>query len=182
MNSPLLTRRDFSLALFGTLAISTLPNPVLAALESAPTRSLSFKSLHTLEEGKICYMRDGAYCPQGLKDINHLLRDHRTGDIAKMDPALLDLLYALEMTTGAERRFDVISGYRSPATNAMLRGKSNGVAKLSYHMRGMAIDISVPEVNLAQLHKNALAMKAGGVGLYASSGFIHVDTGPVRTW
>ena len=99
-----------------------------------------------------------------------------------MDQRLLDLLYALQGRTGRRDKFHVISGYRSPATNAMLNARSSGVAKHSYHMKGMAIDIRLPGYDLHKLHQAALALKAGGVGCYPSSNFIHVDVGPVRRW
>lgn len=178
-----LSRRDFSGLLFGGLVISSLPAPLLASVNEASTRSLSFKSLHTGEEGSFIYARAGEYDAAGLAAINKLLRDHRTGDVTNIDVALLDQLYLLNQSVGGDKCFNVISGYRSPKTNAMLRSKSNGgVAKKSYHMRGMAIDISIPETDLRELHKIALNMKAGGVGLYAKSGFMHVDSGPVRSW
>ncbi len=111
-----------------------------------------------------------------------MLRDFRTGDVHKIDPALLDLLYDLQERAGATRPFEVISGYRSPQTNAALRRRSHGVAGSSLHMQGQAIDIRVGDVPLASLRRAALALRQGGVGYYPASNFVHVDTGRVRTW
>jgi uncharacterized protein YcbK (DUF882 family) len=118
----------------------------------------------------------------GIREINHILRDHRTGDVHDMDQGLLDLLYLLQTRVESRQTFQIISGYRSPKTNAMLSGKSKGVAKRSYHMQGKAIDIRLNGCDLKQLHKAALSLKAGGVGYYPSSDFIHVDVGRVRRW
>jgi uncharacterized protein YcbK (DUF882 family) len=112
----------------------------------------------------------------------YILRDHRTGDVHDMDQGLLDLLYLLQTRVESRQTFQIISGYRSPKTNAMLSGKSKGVAKRSYHMQGKAIDIRLNGCDLKQLHKAALSLKAGGVGYYPSSDFIHVDVGRVRRW
>jgi len=117
-----------------------------------------------------------------LRDINTVLRDHRSGDVYPIDTDLLDLLFALQATVGSRKAYEVISGYRSPATNASLRNTSSGVAKRSYHMQGKAIDIRLPGCDLEQLHTAALSIKAGGVGYYPGSDFIHVDVGPLRSW
>jgi len=120
--------------------------------------------------------------PDSLSAINSVLRDHRSGEVYPIDPGLLDLLSALQQQLGSRQGYDVISGYRSPATNAKLQAKSNGVAKRSLHMLGQAIDIRLPGTQLATLHSAARQLKSGGVGLYAGSNFIHVDTGRVRYW
>jgi uncharacterized protein YcbK (DUF882 family) len=117
-----------------------------------------------------------------LREINRILRDHRTGDVHTMDKSLLDLLYLLQTKTGRKDKFHIISGYRSPATNSMLNARSAGVAKRSYHMQGKAVDIRLPGYDLKKLHQAALTLKAGGVGCYPSSNFIHVDVGPARSW
>jgi len=145
-------------------------------------RSLGFYNTHTDETLKTVYWAEGKYLPEGLREINRILRDFRTGDVYSMDEKLLDLLYVLQSKTGRKSRFHIISGYRSPATNAMLSTRSAGVAKRSYHMQGKAIDIRLPGYDLNHLHEAALALKAGGVGYYPSSNFIHVDVGPVRRW
>lgn len=145
-------------------------------------RSLGFSHLHTGERLAVEYMSRGAYVPDALASINHLLRDFRTSDVHPIDPALLDLLHALAMATGSRRPFEVISGYRSPATNDRLRGLSGGVASGSLHMKGQAIDIRVADVRLAALRDAARALRRGGVGYYEASNFVHVDTGRVRRW
>ena len=114
--------------------------------------------------------------------MNHLLRDFRTGGVGSIDPGLLDLLHELAAITGSQRAFHVISGYRSPATNQTLRQNSSGVASGSLHLRGQAIDIRLADVPLATLRDAARSMRSGGVGYYAASDFVHVDTGRVRSW
>ncbi len=182
-----LTRRRFlSGAAAGAAALATtslIPDLAFAAKAELPdTRSLGFRNLHTGEEEGATYVRDGILQPEGLQTLNHVLRDWRTGEVWEMDPKLLDLLYALRRRLDSRAPFELISGYRSPKTNAKLASKSGGVAKRSLHMRGMATDIRLPERDLLALHKTARAMQVGGVGLYSKSGFVHVDTGRVRYW
>jgi uncharacterized protein YcbK (DUF882 family) len=177
----LLSRRRF-LAGCASLAGLLVTSPVLAMIAPTPQRSLSFRHTHTGERQKICYWQDGEYLAEGLKAANHLLRDHRTGEVTQMDKQLLDLLYALQLSTGQHGEFQIISAYRSPKTNEMLRNKSGGVAKRSLHMQGKAIDIRFCACDLERLRDKAISLKAGGVGYYPDSNFIHVDTGRVRTW
>jgi uncharacterized protein YcbK (DUF882 family) len=187
-----LTRRQFiaaGIAGFAAFATSTLiPDFALAAQIATPgqmpaTRALAFRSLHTGEEVKATYLRDNILQPEGVQTLNHVLRDWRSGEVWDMDPQLFDLLYALRRRMDSSAPFELISGYRSPSTNATLAAKSNGgVAKRSLHMQGRATDIRLPERDLKALHKTALALQAGGVGLYSKSGFLHVDTGRVRQW
>jgi len=181
-----LSRRDFlSAAGAGIAAFSTmvlLPDFAFAAKVLPATRSLAFRSLHTGEEVKATYWRDGKLQSEGVEALNFVLRDWRNGEVWSMDPKLFDLLYALRQRMDSKQPFELISGYRSPATNAKLAAASNGVAKRSLHMLGMASDIRLPERDLQVLHKTALAMQVGGVGLYTKSGFVHVDTGRVRHW
>jgi len=117
-----------------------------------------------------------------LREVARVLRDHRTGIEGAIDPKLLDLLHALRAVLGTSRAFQVISGYRSPATNQMLAASSRGVARDSLHTRGMAIDIRIPGVALEHLRDAAMRLKGGGVGYYAQSNFVHVDVGRVRSW
>jgi uncharacterized protein YcbK (DUF882 family) len=129
------------------------------------------------------YWQNGRYIGDALTEINHVLRDHRANTTHSIDTALLDLLYRLQTTVGNERPFEVISGYRSPASNEVLRlTGGGGVAKMSLHMVGKAIDIRQPGTDLLKLHAAAKSLKGGGVGLYRGSNFIHVDTGRVRYW
>ncbi len=120
--------------------------------------------------------------PEALADINHILRDHRTNDVLPMQLPLLDLLYTLHGVLAVPRPFQIISGYRSPKTNALLAANSGGVAKHSLHMQGMAVDIHVEGVPLDQLRRAAIGLQTGGVGYYPASGFVHVDIGRARHW
>ena len=148
---------------------------------SAPERALSLYNLHTTEKVKVVYWADGDYIPESLTAINRLLRDHRTGSVHEIDRRLLDVLSQLRTKLDSTETFQIISGYRSPQTNAMLRGQSSGVATHSLHMDGMAADITLPGRSLELIKKAATSMKAGGVGYYPSQ-FVHVDVGRVRTW
>ncbi|WP_239492283.1 YcbK family protein [Luteitalea sp. TBR-22] len=145
-------------------------------------RVLALAHLHTAETLKVEYGDADRYFPDALAAVNKLLRDFRTGDVHDIDPALLDLLAALRARTGTATPFQVISGYRSPQTNAMLHRRSPGVASGSFHMKGQAIDIRLGDVSLGALRNAALDLGLGGVGYYPSSNFVHVDTGPIRTW
>lgn len=145
-------------------------------------RELSFYHTHTGKNLSIMYHDGESHQDSALAEINHFLSDFRTGEIYPIDSRLLDALYLLQHKTGVENSFEVISAYRSPATNAKLRNKSNGVAKRSLHMQGKAIDIRLRGVNTKQLRDTAIALKVGGVGYYRRSDFIHLDTGRVRFW
>lgn len=145
-------------------------------------RELSFYSTHTQEKATAAFFRDGDFSADGLSTINRVLRDHRTGEVKAIDPDLLQFLYDIKIALGTDEPFHIISGYRSPASNAMLAGKSNGVAQRSLHMEGMAIDIRVPGVRTSAIRDLAKKMQRGGVGYYAASDFVHVDTGRVRFW
>ena len=147
-----------------------------------PDRSLSLYNLHTEENLKTVYWSRGEYIPQALVDINCILRDHRTGEITSIDKRLLDLLYAIARRLGTKDPFKIISGYRSPSTNALLRKRSSGVAKGSLHQQGKAVDIRVPGCELSSLRNAAIALKGGGVGYYPTSHFVHIDVGRVRYW
>ncbi|MEW6705680.1 MAG: DUF882 domain-containing protein [Pseudomonadota bacterium] len=173
------TRRRF----LSTLAATPLAaSPFMAQAALAPARELRFDNLHTGEKLSVEYFAAGRYHEDALTEINRLLRDFRTGDVGEIDPSLLDLLHALRQTTGTREAFQVISGYRSPATNAALHRKSNGVATRSLHMQGKAIDIRLGDVELSSLRRAALSLQLGGVGFYPGSNFVHVDTGRVRFW
>ncbi|MFV3127305.1 YcbK family protein [Niveispirillum sp. KHB5.9] len=163
-------------------APTIITNPADAAPVSAPRRQISFVSLHTREKLNVTYFTNGTYDRSALKDVNHMLRDWRTGEIGKMDPKLLDLLFQLRQRLRTEEPFQVISGYRCPKTNAMLASKSEGVATKSLHMEGKAIDITMAGRQLSRIRQEALNLKQGGVGIYSKTGFVHVDTGRVRQW
>ena len=151
----------------------------------APERALSFFHTHTGERLAASYCAGGEYITSALTDVNTLLRDFRANKIKPIDPNLLDLLFELNGTLETAQPFHVISGYRSPQTNAMLHergGAQSGVATHSLHMEGKAIDIRVPGVKLEHLRDAAKSLKIGGVGFYPASNFVHVDTGRVRYW
>lgn len=158
---------------------STALKPGALAVEP---RRLAFHNLHTEERLETIFWANGRLVPQALAEINHLLRDHRTNDVRAIDPQLLALLHALKHKVGTRQPFQIISGYRSPRTNAALRAHSSGVASRSLHMQGRAVDIALPGCGLERLRQAALSLRGGGVGYYPRPGFIHVDTGPVRHW
>lgn len=176
------SRRYFLACLGGALAASGLVRPAAANLASPAVRTLAFDNLHTGERAKIAYWADGEYLPDALKEVNFILRDFRNGEIHAIDPKLLDLLNQLHSRLDTAQPFEVISGYRSPATNAMLRSEGHGTATKSLHMQGQAIDIRLTDRALADVHAVAMSLRAGGVGYYPSSDFVHVDVGRVRYW
>jgi uncharacterized protein YcbK (DUF882 family) len=145
-------------------------------------RALRFEHTHTGERLALTYAWGETYLPEALQSVNVFLRDFRNGEVHAIEPGLLDQLHLLAEVSTTREPFQVISGYRSPATNHMLREGGHGVATHSLHLEGRAIDIRVADVALADLHAAALSLRAGGVGYYASSDFIHIDTGRVRRW
>jgi uncharacterized protein YcbK (DUF882 family) len=148
----------------------------------AATRRISLLNLHTDEHLEIEYFRDGAYVPEAMSAIEVVLRDFRNGERHAMDAHLMDYLVDVARTLGVDPAFNVISGYRSPQTNASLREHSTGVAQHSLHMEGRAIDVRMKGVDCASLAAHAIDMKRGGVGYYRASDFVHMDTGAFRTW
>jgi len=175
-------RRQLLLGLSGVALCSLIPSKALASRSTKGVRELSLYNRHTGEYNNGTYWIDGHYQSDILNDFSQLLRDHRQNVAAPMDKRLFDILFSLKSTLNTDNEIHVISGYRSPKTNAMLASKSGGVAKKSYHMQGMAMDIAIPGVNLKTLRDAALSLKIGGVGYYPKSGFVHVDCGPVRHW
>jgi uncharacterized protein YcbK (DUF882 family) len=147
-------------------------------------KQLSFYHTHTGKRLDVVYWRNGSYIPSALDQINRFLFDFRTGDKAEMDPELLDLIYELRATLGSDGAYQVVSAYRSPETNEMLRGRgaNSGVAKNSQHLLGKAIDVRLEGVRTNKLRDVALSMKRGGVGFYETSDFVHLDTGRPRSW
>ena len=177
-------RRDFLMAGLVTVSACLLPCRTIAAVSRvlSSERKLSFYNTHTGENMKAVYWERGMYVPEALTDINHILRDFRTGEVKEIDSDLLDLLFALHRKLESTGPFHIISGYRSPETNSHLRMISRGVAKDSMHVRGKAIDIRLPGHELKTLQRAALDLQSGGVGFYPSSDFVHVDVGRVRSW
>ncbi|MBA4503426.1 YcbK family protein [Marinobacterium marinum] len=174
-------RRRLIGGLVGSAALFHLP-AARANIAALSGRELMLDHLHTGEQLSTTYWVEGRYISTSLAQINHLLRDFRTGEEHPIDPKLLDLLHRLRRLTGNSNPFQIISGYRSPKTNAQLRSASGGVAKKSLHMQGRALDIRLPGTALSELHRLACEAKVGGVGLYTRSNFVHIDTGRVRYW
>lgn len=161
-----------------TLAV---PAPALA-LGRGNYRRLKFLNRRTDEWLDTIYWADGEYIPEALEAVHFILRDWREEKVRPIDNRTLDLLAAVHDRLDCAEPYTVISGYRTPKTNAMLRGRSNGVARKSYHVRGMAVDIQLESRSVRQIAGAAESLKAGGVGRYSRSEFVHVDCGPVRTW
>ena len=147
-------------------------------------RTLYLHHTHTGQTGKFTFKRNGKYDQGALRDLNRFLADWRTKDQTKMDPALFDLLWAVYQDVGARNPISIVSSYRAPKTNAMLRAKSSGVAENSQHTQGKAIDFFIPGVKLATLREAVMRHQVGGIGYYPTSGspFVHADTGNVRAW
>ncbi|WP_047678909.1 MULTISPECIES: YcbK family protein [Xenorhabdus] len=164
------------------LGLGLLPQRALATLTTLRPRSLHIDNLHTGETIKTEFFDGQQYNKSELARLNYLFRDYRQNEIKTIDPKLFDQIYLLQMMMGINKSVQLISGYRSLKTNNMLRHKSSGVAKHSYHTRGQAMDFHIDGVELTHICKAALKMRAGGVGFYPKSNFIHIDTGPVRTW
>ena len=152
-----------------------LPDPALP-------RRLAVYNLHTDEHIDAVYWERGAYVPDALDAVNHVLRDFRTGEVRVIEPRLLDVLSDLHAATEARGPFQLISGYRSAQTNQMLREQSAEVAQQSFHVQGKAMDLYLDDIDLARLRGAAMDLSRGGVGYYPQSKFIHVDVGPVRHW
>jgi uncharacterized protein YcbK (DUF882 family) len=177
----LLGRRRFLVGSLGAAAaLSSAGRKAAAATEAA--HRLSFFHIHTAEKLTVTYREHGELLPEALLEINRYLRDFRTEEVHDIDVALLDTLHALFTTFDSRGNFEVISGYRSPHTNAVLRHVTSGVAENSLHIQGRAIDVRLTSAKTAALRDAALALKVGGVGYYAESNFVHVDTGKPRSW
>jgi uncharacterized protein YcbK (DUF882 family) len=164
----------------GVAAAWLAPGRVRAA--AGRERSLALRSLHTGERVVAVYWADGGVVAEGLAAIERVLRDHRTGEAHAIDRALLDLLVALRTALDTRAEYEIISGYRSPRSNALLVRATSGVARDSLHVRGMAIDVRLPGRPLRAVRDAAASLRAGGVGFYPASGFVHIDVGRVRYW
>jgi uncharacterized protein YcbK (DUF882 family) len=157
--------------------------PISALASPIEPRRVALQNLHTGEALNAVYWENGKYVPDAVDALNKVLRDFRTGDVHMIDPGLYDILDAISAKVENRKSFQIISGYRSPKTNTMLKKTGGGgVATHSLHMEGEALDIRLEGVALNNVHKAALSLKRGGVGLYPVSNFVHVDVGRVRTW
>lgn len=171
-------RRQF-LALLG---LSCLPAKLIAAPHPWPEQQIKLLNTHTGERCTATFFADGQWQTEGLQAINRLLRDHRANQACAMDPGLIALLARVQQRLNHRGEIHIISGYRSPATNAKLHASGHRVAPNSLHMQGKAIDLRIPGVPLRNLQRAALLENSGGVGFYGSDNFVHLDTGKVRHW
>jgi uncharacterized protein YcbK (DUF882 family) len=167
---------------FAIPAIAKVASPAIIGVKDQACRTLIVECLRSGERLTADYWVEGKYIEGEMARINKALRDVRTGEVHAIDPKLLDLVHRLGRDLDARSGIQVISGYRSPATNAMLHKKSSAVAEKSLHMKGQAMDLLVPGRRLEQVHNAALKLGLGGVGYYPKSNFVHVDTGRVRRW
>jgi uncharacterized protein YcbK (DUF882 family) len=182
----LVSRRDvIKASIAGALGMALSTNMAYASSLKLPdvgTFSVSFQNHHTGEVFDNSYRIGDKYLPDAFKKINHILRDYKTGEVFPIDPRVIDILYMVSKKTGFSQPLQILSGYRSQSTNASLSRRSEGVAKNSLHMTGQAIDFRLPGYSMSKVRKVAVNLRAGGVGYYRKSDFIHVDTGQVRVW
>jgi uncharacterized protein YcbK (DUF882 family) len=187
MKSPLVHRRDvLKVGMAGFLA-SIVPlfasRKAFAAMGGDYGLSrVSFRHTHTGESFSGVYRAGDKYLPEAFERLNYILRDFRTKEVFPMDPRVLDIISLVQAKTQTGKPMEILSGYRCPRTNAMLRHETSGVAKNSFHMYGQAIDFRMPGYNTSRLRKIAMDVKSGGVGYYPKSDFVHVDTGKIRHW
>jgi len=167
-----------------TVSSGIIPFNAIAAVKDIvlPERSLCFDNLYTKERIETVYWREGKYIPESLDRLNYIFRDIRTGTVKAIDRDLLDLLFALKQKIGNSQPFHIISGYRTPKSNAILRKKNKGAAKNSMHIYGKAVDIRVPGHKIREIRRAAMKLKGGGVGYYPRSSFLHIDVGNIRYW
>ncbi len=156
--------------------------PIVKSVAVVEPRWVKLRNIHTDEKLEAVYWENGEYVPDAVKALNHVLRDYRNDESHPIDPGLYDILGKIAQKTGTKAHFQVISGYRSPATNRMLAERSGEVAKRSLHMDGKAMDIFLEDIALEDIRAEALGLQLGGVGYYPKSKFVHVDVGPVRKW
>ena len=187
MTTPTHSRRHLLRAVGAgaALALPLLARPARAAT-AATERRLALVHTHTHERLNLVYANGDGYRPEALAQLDRFLRDHYSGEVGRIDAPLFDLLHRVRQglrVRDDEAPFEIISGYRAPATNARLRSsRGGGVATHSLHMEGRALDIRLPGVPLAELRDAALSLGVGGVGFYERDQFVHVDTGRVRRW
>jgi uncharacterized protein YcbK (DUF882 family) len=181
LSNALFSRRDLINGGVAALVTAALSERVSAR---APERRLVLVNPHNGERYDACFFANGRYRADGLAELNHAMRDWRTGATRKMDPGLLDLLVRVRdrLDVPPRKALKLVSGYRSPKTNRALHARSHGVASKSQHMLGKATDIAIPGVPLSHLRNAALSLRGGGVGYYPNDGFVHMDTGAVRHW
>jgi uncharacterized protein YcbK (DUF882 family) len=182
-HSPILSRRSFlvrsTVAAAGALL---LPSKESVANILSTERTLRFHNVNTDEELTLRCCPEHEYDRETRLRFSSLMRDHHADEVREMDPALIDIFFALSAMTGSTGTFKILSGYRSPETNSWLRSYHRGVAEHSMHIEGKAVDIRMEDVSIRQIRAAGLAMAMGGVGYYPRSNFVHLDTGMIRTW
>ncbi len=167
---------------YASLVTPAHPAPLAGRAFSTQARLAHVHNLHTGESLRAVYYENGRYVPDAMSELMKVLRDWRNGEEHLMDPRLFDVMHALRGKLETNEPFQVISGYRSPETNAAMHERSHQVASNSQHTQGRASDVRIEGVELSRLHGAALDLAAGGVGYYPVSNFVHVDVGPVRQW
>ncbi|PIE12705.1 MAG: Tat pathway signal protein [Rhodobacterales bacterium] len=145
-------------------------------------RRIKMYSARTGEKIDMIYWVEGSYIKEAIKEVHHFMRDWRTGDVKYIDLRTIDIMAASHNLMDVKEPYMLLSGYRSPKTNAMLRSRSRGVAKNSLHMKGQAADLRLSSRSVSQMARAASACRGGGVGRYSGSNFVHMDCGPVRSW
>ena len=176
-------RRFLKGAAYGSMLVMASPKIVQAAFSGFNARkTLALEHHHTGETLNLTYYEQGRYIHGALDEISHFLRDYHNDSVHSVDPALLDQLYDVKLLLGVKRPFHIVSGYRSPQTNASLRRHSRGVARQSLHMEGRAVDIRIEGVSARTIRDAGLSLQRGGVGYYPNSNFVHLDTGDIRAW
>jgi uncharacterized protein YcbK (DUF882 family) len=173
-------KSGFTLSLSALMSVGSV-TPALA-LPSGGTYNVDLRNEHTGETFSGAYRVGNKYLPEAFERINYVLRDFRTNEVFPIDPRAIDIIAIVHRATGSPVPYSVISGYRSPQTNRMLRSSSEGVAKRSLHMSGQAVDVRLKDINPKHIRDLAVKLRAGGVGYYAKSGFVHLDSGDFRTW
>ena len=181
-----LTRRNFIVlagaSAAGVIAAPSFPMPAIALPTGPYKRSLAFHNLRTGDKLDIVYWAEGKYLPGASREIARVMRDGRTDEVHSIDNRLVDLMQKLRSTLRSSEPIQVVCGYRSPETNAMLHETTEGVASNSLHMEGEAVDLRLIDRPLGYVHRVAVSLRAGGVGYYPHSNFVHVDVGQVRHW
>ena len=185
INSSMTVSRRGLLGAFAAVTVAAAPtySNAFGLLRGAgDIRRIKMYSGRTGESIDTIYWIEGEYIPEVMKEINHFMRDWRTDDTVRMDMRTLDIMAASHRLMDVSEPYMLLSGYRSPKTNAMLRSKSGGVARNSLHMKGQAADLRLKSRSVGQMAKAAAACASGGVGKYSRSNFVHMDCGPVRSW
>jgi len=185
LHDKMLDRRDFMKG--GLAAMLAASVPLIGAADANAITNfaswrVNLRFYHTGESFSGVYRVGDRYLPEAFERMNYVLRDFRTGEVFPMDPRVLDIISRLQQKIGTSQPFEILSGYRSPKTNNMLRNSSSGVARNSYHMYGQALDVRMPGYSTRKLRNHAQSLRSGGVGYYSKSNFIHIDTGDVRSW